>query len=394
MGHYPNILILTTGCLSLAHGTGARLLQQFAGYPAEHLWNVFVGPQGEPALPQHLWVRQYATNWRSELRRWRRKLFKIQPPNRGLDVRETRAHLTRKKWHPELIYATGLCLDDFEILYAILRQYHFNLPVVQHFLDWHPDDPRIEPLLEKLNPYFKQVWALTEPMQQDISRILQRPVPIVSVFHCDLPTTYKQYHPPCDRNFRAVIIGNCGYTEILDDLAQAWLALGREFPELQPIHWYAHPRSFQCLEERGYPLPVAIQYRGFIPEPELLSQLSTYDLALIPFNRADVPESFYARYSIPSRITELASVGLPLCLLAGAGTPAAQYVQKNDFGLVVNPGDPQKLIATLKLLLKSQELRQALGQKSRRFAELNFNIAEHRQFLWETFRQLHPATAP
>ncbi len=388
MGSHPNILILTTGCLSLAHGTGARLLNQFATYPPAHLWNVFAGPQGEPALPQHLWVRRYDTDWRSELRRWRRKVCQIHLPHRGKDMREIRAYLNQKKWHPDLIYATCLCRDDLEILASILQQYNYTLPVIQHFLDWHPDDPRIVPLLKQLNPYLSQVWALTEVMENDISQILHRPVPVVSVFHCDVPPLYKQNHAPYNEHFGAVILGNCGYTEILDDLAQAWRILAQELVNLPPIHWYAHPRSFQCLEERNYPLPPEIQYRGFIPANELMAKLSTYDLALIPFNRSDTPESWYARYSSPSRMTELASVGLPLCLLAGEGTAAAQYVQQNGLGIVVNPSDHQSLMTTLKRLMKNQELRQELGRKSRRFAELNFNVVTHRQFLWETFTQL------
>lgn len=388
MGAYPNILLLTTGCLSLAHGTGARLLNQFAPYPPQHLWNIFTGYQGEPALPQHLWVRRYDSNWRSELRRWRRKLLRIRIPNRAMDMRDIRSYLNRHHWHPDLIYATCLCRDDLEILYAILRQYHYGIPVIQHFLDWHPDDPRMLPLLRRLNPHLTQVWALTEAIQVDISSILERPVAVVSVFHCDLPAVYKQEHRPYDHHFRAVILGNCSYTEILDDLDQAWRTLAQEFPHLQPIDWYAHPRSWQCLQERNYRLPPAIQYRGFIPETELMSKLSTYDLALIPFNRSDTPESFYARYSNPSRITELASVGLPLCLLAGTGTAAAQYIHKNDLGLVVNPAHSESLVATLKLLLLDHALRHRLGQKSRRFAEAHFDITQHRRFLWQTFSQI------
>lgn len=388
MGSHPNILLLTTGCLSWAHGTGARLLNQFATYPPTHLWNVFAGYQGEPALAQHLWVRRYDTDWRSELRRWRRKVFGIRLPSRAKDMREIRAYLNQKNWHPDLIYATCLCRDDLEILASILEQYQYNLPVIQHFLDWHPDDPRIPRLLERLNPHLNQVWALTEAMQKDISAILHRPVSLVSVFHCDVPPIYKQEHHPYSQNFRALILGNCGYTEILDDLAQAWRTLAHQFTNLQPIHWYAHPRSRQCLQERNYELPPEIQYQGFIPEPELMTKLSTYDLALIPFNRCDTPESWYARYSSPSRMTELASVGLPLCLLAGQGTAAAQYVQKNGLGIVVNPSDHQGLTTTLKRLLKNQELRQELGEKSRRFAEANFQASEHRQFLLATFSQL------
>ncbi len=388
MGSLPNILILTTGCLSLAHGTGARLLCQFAPYPPQHLWNVFSGHQGEPALPQHLWVRRYDRTWRSELRRWRRQFFRIDSPNRAIDIRDIRAYLNRHQWHPDLIYATCLCRDDLEILHALLRQYHYTLPVIQHFLDWHPDDPNMVPLLRRLNPHLTQVWALTEAIQTDISHILERPVPVVSVFHCDIPAIYKQEHRPYDAHFRAVILGNCGYPEILDDLAQAWRTLAQTFPDLQPIHWYAHPHAWQYLQARHYTLPAVIQYRGFIPAAELMTKLSTYDLALIPFNRADTPESFYARYSNPSRITELASVGLPLCLLAGAGTAAAQYIQKNDLGLVVNPAHPEHLVATLKLLLCDHQLRQTLGQKSRRFAEAHFDITQHRHFLWQTFSQI------
>ncbi|WP_448379893.1 hypothetical protein [Gloeomargarita sp.] len=388
MGSLPNILILTTGCLSLAHGTGARLLYQFAPYPPQHLWNVFSGHQGEPALPQHLWVRRYDRTWRSELRRWRRQFFRIDSPNRAIDIRDIRAYLNRHQWHPDLIYATCLCRDDLEILHALLHQYHYTLPVIQHFLDWHPDDPNMVPLLRRLNPHLTQVWALTEAIQTDISHILERPVPVVSVFHCDIPAVYKQEHRPYDAHFRAVILGNCGYPEILDDLAQAWRTLAQTFPDLQPIHWYAHPHSWQYLQARHYTLPPAIQYRGFIPATELMTKLSTYDLALIPFNRADTPESFYARYSNPSRITELASVGLPLCLLAGTGTAAAQYMQKNDLGLVVNPAHPEHLVTTLKLLLHDHQLRQTLGQKSRRFAEAHFDITQHRRFLWQTFSQI------
>jgi glycosyltransferase involved in cell wall biosynthesis len=60
----------------------------------------------------------------------------------------------------------------------------------------------------------------------------------------------------------------------------------------------------------------------------------------------------------------------------------------NDLGVVVNPSDHPKLINTLKLLIDNPELRQTLGQKSRRFAEAHFNVSEHRQFLYETFAQL------
>lgn len=384
MGTPPNILLLTTGCLSFAHGTGARLLQHFASYPRQHLWNIFCGLQGEPELDQHLWVTIHG-DWRASLRRWRRRLFGIPT---AVDMRTIRQYLTRRKWHPDLIYATCLHRDDLIVLDAILQQYDYALPVIQHFLDWHPDDSEAIHLLQKLNPYLSEVWALTENIQLDISHILGRPTSLVSVFHCDLPTIYKQHHHPYSSNFRAVILGNCSYTEIFDDLAYAWQQLETDFPDLQPIHWYGHPNAINSLFQRGYKLPPAIEYRGFIANEELIAKLVTYDLALIPFNRADQPESYYARYSCPSRITELASAGLPLCLLAGSETAAAQYIWQNDIGVVVNPSHREQLIAELKALLQDSALRQTLGHKSRCFAEAHFDVVKHRQFLYATFNRL------
>src|SRR5262249_28579645 len=105
------------------------------------------------------------------------------------------------------------------------------------------------------------------------------------------------------------------------------------------------------------------------------------DMAIIPFNACRVPENLYARYSLPSRLTELLSVGLPVFCIAGAETPLARYITRHGLGALSYAEKEEGLTQEIVEFIMSCKRRSAAGYKGRQFAEKEFPLSPFQEFL-------------
>jgi glycosyltransferase involved in cell wall biosynthesis len=392
----PNVIILTGTCVSMAHGTGSVLTRHFADYPQEKIFNIYGVQYGEPTFQKLCYVPHPPKSPPAGLtRRYLKHVLRMRAreAKRWLTsapgyatARSIRACIDRTGFVPEVVYASVYDHHNLEILWQLLRAYQFRLPVIQHFHDYlsKGHDAEVKQKFRRLAPHLTEVWSLTSTMAEEFAPAIGRDIPLVGVFHTMLPSEYKQTHRAFDKDFSAVMLGNVWMPEVLNDLRAAWRWLGERVGGLPPIAWYGHDTSVERVEKSGVQFGPEIQYGGFLPHDELYRRLCNADIAIVPFNRQDEPESDYARFSLPSRITEFTSAGLPIFFAAGARTEPARLVDRSGIGMHTAPHDQDRLRERLLHFSQDRELRAACGARSRELAEQEYDLEKYRPFLYGT----------
>lgn len=85
-------------------------------------------------------------------------------------------------------------------------------------------------------------------------------------------------------------------------------------------------------------LETSVQFRGFLPEVELVAALRGHAYAVVPTGTMDAEDDLpdIARYSLPSRTLYLSAVGnLPIIVTGDAEAGVAKFVKRHDLGVVV-----------------------------------------------------------
>ena len=189
--------------------------------------------------------------------------------------------------------------------------------------------------------------------------------------------------------FTAVITGNVWKPQLLlDELCKAWQWVGDQLGGIRPIQWFAHPDSINHIKSQGVELKPEIEYAGFFPVAEFKEKLYNADMSIIPFNYKEYPETDIAKYSLPSRITEISAAGLPIFLMAGSRTETARYVTENGIGVSAAPINREQFRKSLLDFVKNRELRAKCGCKGRELAEREFDIIKYRSFLYNRLATL------
>lgn len=80
-------------------------------------------------------------------------------------------------------------------------------------------------------------------------------------------------------------------------------------------------------------------------------------------------------FSVPSKVLSYMCAGRPLLAAIPAENLAAMVVRQSGGGIVVDPHDAEGFLAGGRRLLDDGKLRCELGQRARRYAETNFDIA-------------------
>jgi glycosyltransferase involved in cell wall biosynthesis len=400
--HLPNVIILTDGVVNLEHGTGTSLIRHFSSFPPHKLLNLFWlgnGNHGAPAFENALRVRvkarprqaqqirtlkdllQMGKHWTLDLAR---RAIRLLRPGDAINPSELRSRIEGMGFSPDIVYATCFGQPSLRILSELLHQYGGELPAIQHFLDYFPDlfEGSAEQELQSVAPSLSEIWSLTRSLADEIAPQLGREVRVVNTFCDELPAGYKTEHREYGPDFAAVIMGNIWRPDILDDLFEAWNWAGRELDGLRPIEWMCHPRSLDRLRREGVNLGPEIQPVGFFQGAELQEKLRHADMTIIPLNREAYPETDYARFSLPSRITEIAAAGLPVFLAASPDTETARYVEEHGIGVVATPADKERFRETLLTFIQDRDLRAECGRRARALAEREFDIDRYRNFLY------------
>jgi glycosyltransferase involved in cell wall biosynthesis len=79
-------------------------------------------------------------------------------------------------------------------------------------------------------------------------------------------------------------------------------------------------------------------------------------------------------FSVPSKVLTYLCAGRPQLVSVPADNLAARVVERSGGGLVVPPGDSEKMLDAAATLRGDSELRQDLGHRARAYAERTFDI--------------------
>lgn len=394
LDQYPRVLVVTKQSVCNAHGIGAVLLRHFERYDRSRLANVFISNDGVPPWGFNLQAqRRSSERWS---KRWMERLvFRVANQcaravgfNKGVGGMDRRFHPVRPAldamgFQPDVIYSHCFCDDDLSLTWEISKEYNHAVPLIQHFQDYMPDEGGdCEKILRKLLPRCDSVWVLGEGMGDELKARFGCAVEVVNTIKIEIAPERLQVHRPVNMSFRAAMVGNVHYIPVLEDVRRLWRNVQARVPGLGPIEWVGHPRQVERCSEAGVEFEPEIKFIGFKPQANLQSYLAEVDLAIIPFNCAASPENPYARFSIPSRLSEMAAAGLPVFCVAGQGTEARRFIEKRRMGVCANGSEGEQFHGRFWKVLNDLDLRAELGRQARNVAEAEFNLNDYQSKLY------------
>jgi hypothetical protein len=135
---------------------------------------------------------------------------------------------------------------------------------------------------------------------------------------------------------------------------------------LHPIQWICHDRGVKRISETGIEIGPEIEWIGEVEPQALHDQLSSADMAIVPFSLgATAP---YSKFSVPSKLGELAAAGLPIVVVAHSSSATAQHVLSYKIGCVLTeliPDWPETLVS----IVSDVNARTKLSVNARKYAE-------------------------
>ena len=108
--------------------------------------------------------------------------------------------------------------------------------------------------------------------------------------------------------------------------------------------------------------------RGWVAVADLPSALAAADILLA------ILEPDAGAFSVPSKVLSYLATGRAILGAIPADNLAAQLIQRNGAGLVVDPGDPAALVRAALRLASDAMLRVGYGRAGRAYAERAFDI--------------------
>lgn len=392
MDRYPRVLVVTKQSVCNAHGIGAVLLRHFDRYDRSRLANVFISNDGVPPWGFNLQAQRrsserWSKRWAERIAlRMTNRCARVVGLNAGVSGMDRHFHPVRPAlnsmgFHPDIIYSNCFCDDDLSLTWEISREYNHEVPLIQHFHDYMPDEGGdCEKILRKLLPLCDSVWVLGDGIGNEIKSRFGCAVKVVNTFKVEMKPDRPRMHRPVDKSFRAVMVGNVHYTPVLEDVRRLWRDVQERVPGLGPIEWVGHPKQVERCRDAGVEFEPEIKFVGF--KRDLQWYLAGADLAIIPFNCAASPENPYARFSIPSRLSEMACAGLPIFCIAGPGTDARRFIEKRRAGVCANRSEGDQFQNKFWEVLSAPDLRAELGHQARKVAEAEFDLNDYQNRLY------------
>lgn len=389
----PKIIISTNDCISSAHGTGTVLLRQLSAYPEEKLFNVYMKEYGVPALknsikvyPKPFQETTFKENLFFAARSIKRTLYGQPDAKVGRRIEAVVTQIRKKPFEPHLIYSNASSEADIFILERLVES--FNCNAILYFQDIISDNESdLIKRLENLSSNVKKIWALTPEIAAEIEKTVRRKVDVISNQHSHIPKEYKKEYRPFSSDFKVVMIGNIWHPNVLNKLSVMWGRIRTAIAGLKPIQWYAHPESVRRVEKYGITLLPQIEYAGFFQGDDYLKNLLSADIALSPLNEEKYAVDAVAKYSLPSRMTELAALGIPMFFAASGDSATANYLRRTGIGVSQSMADENLFCQSMEGFIMESGQREKVGKTARAFAEKELNIEIFQKKLYEIFRE-------
>ena len=153
------------------------------------------------------------------------------------------------------------------------------------------------------------------------------------------------------------------YTKGLDLLITAFERISSEFPDLRLILAGYEFNSFtKLVSNRPASIKERIEYAGFVTGDKKIRLLSGAKIFILPSRHESSPIS----------ILESAACGKPVIV---SDIPELSFVQKEGFGLSFPSGSVDGLTEKMRILLRDNKQKEAMGRRGREFSS---------KFLWDS----------
>jgi hypothetical protein len=357
VGSELKIALLSEGEINSTHGTGVFLLRLFGA----HRQLLTITPSS--VTPPTVTAAKPCTSFISRLER------KVENRMRTL-ARKYQSRAEIRHFQPDIIVAVIYSEFGLKIIEHVLAEAP-GVPLILWMLDlFGPDRIGKHALMDSIAASTTEIWMLAPEMESKIlamssnwpPRLTRRirhhwPVP-----H---PNRRKVHHRDVGPDFRVIMLGNIWDTGMIATVSDIWRRAQIACPELQPIQWICHKASYQRVGRYIEACGSEIKWFGEVSDNELPAVLASADMALVPVSFE--PNSDYTKHSIPSRIGDLASVGLPIAVFAHEASATASYVARFGMADLIAQAGSDAADQLVKLIVDTPR-RRALAARAVHYA--------------------------
>lgn len=268
-------------------------------------------------------------------------------------------------------------------LAAVLKR-RFGCQLVYNVQDLYPDIAEVTggvrsalllELLRRANDYAYKRSDLIVTLGHDMAdRIVAKGVPAGKVVVVPDWVDCGRIRPlesnPFRRNFGEKFVvmysGNIGLSQQLEAVLEAAGGLGDDERILFAIIGEGARKKW--LEERARAMGLRnVIFMPYQPQEKLGESLSAADLHLIPL----APGA--AGCLVPSKIYGILAAGRPFIAMMEKNAEVAQIARQDGVGFVVQPGDVDALIRTIREAADAPDRLKQMGVRARRLAEQRFD---------------------
>jgi hypothetical protein len=388
---FPRVLLVSDSCPNTSQGTGAALIKHFAAYPKACLRSAYLdsgdpAPEAwkgasfsldEPCAPLCRAARVFGPNPRVRLR------FALVGPRWRAS-----AQAILNDFHPDVIYSIPFTENGL-YLSRLFAQLSPRTPVALHLFDWMPRTSRgiAEDLLRDVASFATRRWALGDNLTDFATQLTNRDFITVPICHGTISPRPACQTWSAGAPFRACIIGNIWSRSAFFRMCDAWESLQVRYPHLGPIEWAASPQTLahgwkDVLAEVRFSR--IVRYAGFLTGAPLTAFLQQFNVSFVPFATEQDATTPYARYSVPSRFTELACCGVPMMAITPPETGFGRFLKSN--GIANIAGQPAHTTAAIVEMLDARirkpDVSVEISRALHDYATAHCDIARYRDFLY------------
>jgi len=390
---FPRTLIVSDAPMTPQQGTGVCLLKHFEPYLEDRVYSVYMDDPGGSSTIRHSskfeLVEPLAKLWR---------LLRPINPSLRANVRfklldsqwRQQARAILNEFKPEFIYIVPYT-ESALYLAQVIRELVPGIPYGLHLFDWMPrtSEKVARSLLATLSEDASFRWALGSNLADGASAWTGANYKVVPIFYGNpaQELAHEAWHR--QSTFNACILGNVWSKPALIQVLETWRILKTQNSDLGPIEWIASEWTIRMgwrefLSDPKY--KDLIKHVGFIPDSDFHARLMTYQLSFIPFSMPSESTRPYAKFSIPSKISELSCLGIPFFSVASEGSGLERFMAETGIGFVA-PVDVSEFAKEVGDLMHDKTRLRECSDELLQYAKANFQMEDYQNFLWETLAE-------
>jgi hypothetical protein len=386
----PKILLVTEAPIDATHGTGIQLSRIFRTYqPSLILHALPEGLGGGPfdcvkvAKASDLGVRA----WNRLSQRFLGRAVHWTPRFIPSSIEPSVS-----RFNPDLVLGVVYTNNGLRLMKAVLEITRASRAILwfqdlQLVAESDGSVPELQQILSDLN----EIWTLSPVMSEWLEgavggwpahlRTRVQPhwcVPVFDRHH----RANRSYSP----TFRCVMLGNIWDPRMMSVTRELWRECQVQIPGLAPVQWFCHESGVRRIMSEGVEFGPEIEWLGEVVENRLRETLLNADLAIIPFGTN--ANTDYARFSVPSKIGDLAAIGIPMVVIAGSRTATARHVTEYGVSELLTELTPSCWSVRVCEIIRSADERARLSTAALRYADQYLSQNKFRNQILEDLRRV------